>query len=59
MPANADLTARELADESGGWVVEASWPDRNPEILLGVFTSRERADHWIRNASHLWRTATK
>jgi hypothetical protein len=55
MPAFATLTTRELPDGSG-WIVQASWPDREPEQLVGVFTSPQGAELWIEFSSQAWRS---
>ena len=54
MPAHAKLNTIPLPDGSG-WVVEASWPDRPPEQLIGGFTSPESAELWIDCGSQVWR----
>lgn len=54
MPATADLIPRELPDGSG-WVIDARWPERPTEQLLGVFTSLEGAAEWILTGADAWR----
>lgn len=57
MCAAATLIPRELPDYSG-WVIDALWPNRPAEQLLGVFTSFERAAEWIEKGADAWRTRT-
>ena len=56
MPATATLTTHKLPDASG-WIVMASWPDREPEQLIGVFTSPQSAELWIDFGSEAWRAS--
>jgi hypothetical protein len=56
MHARAVLQARELLEDDF-WVVDACWPDRPAEQLIGVFTSLESAETWIKDGSHAWRKA--
>lgn len=54
MPAHVVLRVRELL-EAEFWVIDAYWPDRPAEQLIGVFTSQESAEKWIENGSRAWR----